>query len=183
MKIDTILIFAAGFGTRMRELTSSTPKPLINVLGKPILYYVLDSIVSHGFKRIFINSHYLHEQIEDAVKYYVSNNINCPKITILHEPEILDTGGTVKHNLDLFDSEYIFTHNSDIILKSDTDFLLKWKVGGIQRLWIFFFYFTRPKKQLDILVTVTFILMNMGFLGPIDYLVTLCLICTREWLY
>ena len=119
--IDTIMIFAAGFGTRMGDLTRSTPKPLVNVHGKPILYYVLDSIVNHGFKKIFINSHYLHEQIDAAVRHYQDNRVDCPRITVLYEPDILDTGGTIKADMKYFDSEFIFTHNSDVIIRSNKD--------------------------------------------------------------
>lgn len=120
--IDTLVVFAAGFGKRMREVTREIPKPLVQIHGKPILYYVLDSALKHGFKHIFVNTHYLHKQIEDAVRHFENNRIDCPKIILLHEPTLLDTGGTIKDGKRFFDVDAIITHNSDVILHSDKDF-------------------------------------------------------------
>jgi MurNAc alpha-1-phosphate uridylyltransferase len=126
-QIDTLMIFAAGFGKRMKHVTQTLPKPLVRIHKKPMLYYVLESALRHRFKHIFVNTHYLHEQIEDAVKHFQNSRIDCPKITLLHEPELLETGGTIKNGLQYFDSDAIITHNSDIVLHSDQDFFMQLK--------------------------------------------------------
>ncbi len=123
MKI--LMIFAAGFGTRMKHLTEDTPKPLVKVNGKPILYYNLDAAIKHGFEHIIINSHYKADQIKTAVEDYISTHPDCPKITLLYEDPILETGGAVKNALSLIDSNHITTINSDVIIHSNQDFFAR----------------------------------------------------------
>lgn len=60
--IDTIMLFAAGVGSRMKHLAKNNPKSFILVLGRPILYHVLDLCKTYPFKKIVINTHYLHEK-------------------------------------------------------------------------------------------------------------------------
>lgn len=114
--MKTLMIFAAGFGTRMKHLTEDMPKPLVKVNGKPILYYNLDAAIRHGFKHIIINSHYKADQIKAAVDHFIATHPDCPKITLLYEDPILETGGAVKNALALIDADYITTINSDVII-------------------------------------------------------------------
>jgi MurNAc alpha-1-phosphate uridylyltransferase len=117
--VDTIMIFAAGRGTRMHPLTVDTPKPLVKILGRPILYWVLDQVISYGFKNIVINTHYLGNQLEDAVNSYMQGRTNLPNIIISYEEELLETGGGLKNNLKYCSSELIFTINSDSFVISE----------------------------------------------------------------
>ncbi|MET0553699.1 MAG: NDP-sugar synthase [Vicinamibacteria bacterium] len=59
------MILAAGKGTRVRPLTYAMPKPMIPVLGKPVMEYVVELLVRHGFDEIVVNTSYLSTQIED----------------------------------------------------------------------------------------------------------------------
>lgn len=127
MTIDTLLIFAAGFGKRMKHVTENLPKPLIEIQNKPMLYHILESATKHGFKKIFINTHYLHNQINLAIEQFQRDNSHCPDIQILHEEVLLDTGGTVKNGIQYFGDQPIITHNADIILKGDEDYFAKLK--------------------------------------------------------
>lgn len=127
MTIDTLLIFAAGFGKRMKQVTENLPKPLIEIQNKPMLCHILESATKHGFKKIFINTHYLHDQINKAIEEFQLNNPNCPSIQILHEEVLLDTGGTVKNGIQYFGDKPIITHNADIILKGNEDYFAKLK--------------------------------------------------------
>ena len=61
------MILAAGLGKRMLPLTASTPKPLLPIAGKPLLFYHLESLRVAGFTDVVINVSYLAEQIIDAV--------------------------------------------------------------------------------------------------------------------
>lgn len=74
--IDTIMLFAAGLGNRMRHLTENNPKTLIPIpiLGKPILYHALDLCTTYPLKKIVINTHYLHKKFKNRLK-------NIKKIT------------------------------------------------------------------------------------------------------
>ena len=129
--IDTIMLFAAGFGNRMRHLTENNPKTLITVLGKSMLHNALELCRSYKFKRIVINTHYLHTQIVKSVKDFQVLNPSFPEIVIIYEEELLETGGAIKNAIKLLGMQPIFTLNTDIILKSDRnifEYMIKnWK--------------------------------------------------------
>lgn len=87
------LILAGGKGTRLSELTrNEIPKPMVKMLGKPLLEYAIDRLKENGITDIFISIGYLHEKIEqyfgDGTKFGVS-------ITYLYENEPLDSGGAL----------------------------------------------------------------------------------------
>lgn len=63
-----VLIFAAGLGTRLKPLTDTKPKALIEVGGKPLLEWLILKLKGEGFDDIVINVHYLGRQIVDFVK-------------------------------------------------------------------------------------------------------------------
>jgi MurNAc alpha-1-phosphate uridylyltransferase len=117
--IDTIILFSAGLGTRMRHLTQDMPKPLLPILGKPILHYVFDVVQTYPFKRIIINTHYLHKKIEEEVEIIKKLNPNLPEIIISYEPELLNTGGTVKNAYKIIGDNPIFTMNCDCLFFPD----------------------------------------------------------------
>jgi len=115
--IDNLVIFAAGRGTRMGDVTSSKPKPLIEISGKPLLFYSLDMAASYNFKKIIINSHHLSHMIDEAIDHYRKANPTCPEIIIEYEENLLETGGTIKKLTKLYDlTAPIFTLNSDVII-------------------------------------------------------------------
>ena len=85
----SLMIFAAGFGTRMGALTKTTPKPMLKLRGKPLVDHALDIAKSAGLETVFANTHYLHTRIEPHLK--------DRGVTVLQEtPDILDTGGGLK---------------------------------------------------------------------------------------
>lgn len=116
--IDTIMLFAAGRGTRMLNLTKNKPKTLINILKRPILYYALDLCKTYPFKKIVINTHYLHQQIEESIKKFKETNLNFPEIILINEEELLETGGAIKNAKKILGDKEVFTLNTDVILQS-----------------------------------------------------------------
>ena len=58
------MILAAGKGTRVRPLTYDLPKPMIPILGKPVMEYLVEHLAKYGVKQIMVNVSYLHEKIE-----------------------------------------------------------------------------------------------------------------------
>jgi N-acetyl-alpha-D-muramate 1-phosphate uridylyltransferase len=103
------MILAAGLGTRMAPLTTTRPKPLIELNGKALIDYAIDRFVRHGVKFIVVNVHYLADQLEAHLKKRKDVEIH-----ICDEREaILDTGGAIQKAMPLFDGEPFFTHNSD----------------------------------------------------------------------
>jgi mannose-1-phosphate guanylyltransferase len=59
------MILAAGKGTRVRPLTYDLPKPMIPLLGKPVMAYLVEHLAKHGVSEIMVNVSYLHEKIEE----------------------------------------------------------------------------------------------------------------------
>jgi len=105
---EAIMMFAAGFGTRMKHLTQNLPKPLVPVAGRPLVDHALD--LAHGVSpaRIVANLHYLPEQLDAHLR---PQGVS----TITETPEILDTGGGLRNALPLLGDGPVFTMNSDAI--------------------------------------------------------------------
>ena len=128
--IDTIMLFAAGLGNRMRHLTENNPKTLIPILGKPMLHYALELCKFYPFRQVVINTHYLHDQICESIECFKKLNPDFPEIIIIYEEELLETGGAIKNAKDQLGDNPIFTLNTDIVLKADynifTDMIERW---------------------------------------------------------
>ncbi|NQU99375.1 MAG: NTP transferase domain-containing protein [Parcubacteria group bacterium] len=71
--INKIVISAAGRGTRMGDLTKDIPKPLLEVKGRPFLYYLLENIKKAGFTEIIVVTGYKSEKVEEFLNKYDSN--------------------------------------------------------------------------------------------------------------
>ena len=86
---DTAMLMAAGLGKRMRPLTATTPKPLVRVLGKPLIDRALDRVEDAGIDKAVVNVHYLAESIEAHLAPR-----KCPTVQFSDErEELLETGG------------------------------------------------------------------------------------------
>lgn len=94
MQIDYALILSAGLGTRMGEIGKKLPKALWPVFYKSLLELQVDYCHDLGIKRIFINTHFLSEEIE---KYILADK-KFEDVIILHEDPLLDSGGAI-HNM------------------------------------------------------------------------------------
>ena len=106
----TAMIMAAGLGKRMRPLTATRPKPLIEVAGKPLLDHVLDKLRAAGVERAVINVHYL----PDALEAHLARNANGLDIAISDErDELLETGGGLVRAEPLIDADPFLSVNSD----------------------------------------------------------------------
>lgn len=104
---DTLMLFAAGFGTRMGALTADCPKPLIKVARKPLIDHALETVDAAGISTVISNTHYLPEML----KTHLANR----NVTLSYEAEILETGGGLKNALPLLGSGPVFTLNTDVI--------------------------------------------------------------------
>ena len=62
------LLLSAGTGSRLRPLTLKTPKCLVSINNKPLLQYWLEQLEKIGVKEFIINTHYLHDQVQDFIK-------------------------------------------------------------------------------------------------------------------
>ncbi len=109
--IKTAFILAAGYGKRLRPLTLSTPKALVPILHRPLLDWILARLEGQGIERFFINSHHL----SDALQTFIQSSRFADRCTVIHEPEILDTGGGIKNMVKQAETdESVLVHNCDI---------------------------------------------------------------------
>jgi MurNAc alpha-1-phosphate uridylyltransferase len=105
-----IMLFAAGFGKRMGDLTTDRPKPLVEVSGKALIDHALSWVDECALSKIVVNVHYKAEM----VKAHLKNR----SIAISDETdEILETGGGLKAALPLLGTNPVFAMNSDAIWK------------------------------------------------------------------
>lgn len=105
------MVLAAGLGTRMRAHNGEVPKPLVTVVGKALIDYVLDRLAEAGVERAVVNVHHLADQIE---RHLAARR--RPRIVISDErAELLGTGGGVVKAMPALGGGPFFHVNSDTI--------------------------------------------------------------------
>ena len=109
MSIDLpAMIFAAGFGTRMRHLTRATPKPMVPLGGQPMIAQTINLLREAGVTRIVANVHYLADRM---IPFLEERDV----LVLREEPEILDTGGGLRAALPYFGAGPVITVNPDAL--------------------------------------------------------------------
>jgi MurNAc alpha-1-phosphate uridylyltransferase len=105
------MIMAAGYGTRMRPLTNTTPKPLVKVKGKALIDHVIDRLVAAGVTTIVVNVHYMGDQIVS----HLSARKDAQFIISDETDTLLDSGGGILKALHHFNGEPFFHANADTV--------------------------------------------------------------------
>ncbi len=104
------LLLAAGLGTRLRPLTDQVPKCLVPIHGRPLLSYWLDALMGDPrVDRVLVNTHHLHEQVTT----FVEQSRWRDRIDLVHETELLGTGGTILANRAYFGEGPVFVAHAD----------------------------------------------------------------------
>ena len=107
---DTAMIMAAGLGKRMRPLTATKPKPLIEVAGKALLDHVLDRVRAAGVTKVVVNVHYL----ADSLEAHLARTAGGLDVTVSDERDLLlETGGGLVHAQSLIGCDPFLAINSD----------------------------------------------------------------------
>jgi N-acetyl-alpha-D-muramate 1-phosphate uridylyltransferase len=117
------MVLAAGFGTRMRPLTNSMPKPLVKVAGKSLIDYGMEHLREAKVQEAVVNGHYLAEQIES----WCHVQTNPPAVFSDERDAILDTGGGIARALPLLGEVPFYVLNADC-------FWVDGEVPALQRL-------------------------------------------------
>ena len=109
IQINTAMILAAGLGTRMRPITETLPKPLVQVAGKPLIAYGMEALERLGVTCVVVNVHYLAPQLIDWLSEWSGVDAAISDETA----ELLDSGGGIVKALPMLGSEPFLVLNAD----------------------------------------------------------------------
>lgn len=164
MKITTAMLLAAGLGTRMKPLTDTRPKPLIEVGGRTLIDRVLDKLVSQGVTRAVVNVHYFPDMLAAHVKQRTDIEI----IISDERDEVLETGGGVIKALPLLGEDPFFVINTDVTWATAGDSTFSDMAAAYD------------PARMDALLLLAQMENTLGFRGPGDfYLASNCQIERR----
>ena len=97
-------LLAAGLGTRLRPITDTTPKCLVEIGGRPLLEIWLDALAKAGVDEVLVNTHHLASE----VSAHVAGRATPPVVRLSHEPDLLGSAGTLLANRDFVAAEEMF---------------------------------------------------------------------------
>ena len=107
-----IVILAGGLGTRISELTKIIPKPMIKIIGKPIIHRIIDHFVSYGFKEFYIATGYKGNHIK---KYFQNCKLKKDiKVKCIFTGKDSMTGGRIKRLTKYLDKTFIATYGDGL---------------------------------------------------------------------
>jgi mannose-1-phosphate guanylyltransferase len=109
------LLLAAGLGTRLRPITDTVPKCLVPIRGKPLLGYWFDLLFPAGVESAVVNTHYF----PGAVRAFVAASSWRDRVRLVHEEELLGTGGTVLACRDFFRGAPFLVIHADNLSRFD----------------------------------------------------------------
>lgn len=122
IKENPVFIMAGGFGTRLKPLTDTCPKPMLRVGGKPILETILKTFLDEGFRNFYFSTHYLPEVIQ--AHFGNGEKFGC-SITYIYEKTPLGTGGALGLLPNDLPDLPIVMMNGDILTKVNIAHLLE----------------------------------------------------------
>jgi len=121
------MVLAAGLGKRMRPLTVTVPKPLVEVAGRALLDHALDCLEGAGVEEAVVNIHYLPQ----LMRAHLARRKRPPAIIISDESaRLLDTGGGIRKALPHFRDEPFYLLNSDSFWIEGARPNLRWLAGA-----------------------------------------------------
>lgn len=148
------MVLAAGIGKRMRPVTATVPKPLIEVAGRPMIDRALDRLSRAGVEEVVVNVHYLADLLETHVRKRKN-----PKIIVSDERSaLLETGGGIAKALPLLGPDPFFVMNSDSFWIEGPRPNLDWLISG----W--------DDSTMDALLMLAPTVASIGYHGPGDFL-------------
>jgi NDP-sugar pyrophosphorylase family protein len=116
------MILAAGYGTRLRPVTYTIPKPIVPLCGRPLIAWAVESLLAAGIRDLVVNLHHLPDAIE---RYLRATYAGEAQFEFSYEAEILGTGGGVRRVRPLLESDdEFFLVNGDTIQFPPYDMLL-----------------------------------------------------------
>jgi NDP-sugar pyrophosphorylase family protein len=110
--ITQAFVLAAGLGKRLRPLTEDLPKPIIPIFQKPLVTFALDHLINVGIERFVVNT---HKQAELFENFFCDSEYESHSVTLVHEPDLLETGGGIKNAEQYLGSAPFLTYSGDIL--------------------------------------------------------------------
>ena len=147
------MLLAAGLGTRMKPLTDTRPKPLIEVGGRTLVDRVLDKLVAQGVTRAIVNVHYF----PDMLAAHVLKRTDIEIIVSDERDEVLETGGGVIKALPLLGDDAFFVINTDVTWATAGDSTFSDMVAAYD------------PTRMDALLLLAPMENTLGFRGPGDF--------------
>jgi NDP-sugar pyrophosphorylase family protein len=120
--ITQAFVLAAGLGKRLRPLTDDLPKPLIPIFQKPLITFALDHLLGVGVKKFVINTHRYPELFRS---FFDRGDYAGVPVTLVHETELLETGGGIKNAEGSIGSDPFITYSGDILTDSSLQLLIE----------------------------------------------------------
>jgi MurNAc alpha-1-phosphate uridylyltransferase len=116
---ETAMVMAAGLGKRMRPLTATRPKPLVEVAGRPLIDHVFDRLRSAGVKRAVVNVHYM----ADALEAHLAARVKGIELVVSDERRaLMETGGGIVQARDLIgDAPFLVINSDNLWIDGPTD--------------------------------------------------------------
>ena len=114
--ITQAFVLGAGLGMRLRPLTEDLPKPLIPIFQKPLVTFVLDHLIAAGVTSFVINTHHRPAAFQ---KFFADGTYRGREVQLVHEPEILGTGGGIKNVESLLREEAFISYSGDLLTDID----------------------------------------------------------------
>ena len=110
------MLLAAGLGTRLRPLTYELPKPMVPILGRPVMEHIMRLLARHGFDDVVANLHYFPDLIRD---HFGDGSRQGIRLVYSYEPELLGTAGGVRNVRDHFGGETFLVISGDALTDID----------------------------------------------------------------
>jgi len=147
------MVLAAGIGKRMRPVTATVPKPLIEIAGRSLVDHALDRLANAGVEEAVVNVHYLADLVETHVR-----KRKAPKVIVSDERGgLLETGGGLKKALPLLGDAPFYVMNSDSFWIEGPRPNLDWLARG----W--------DDASMDALLMLAPTVTAIGYPGPGDF--------------
>ena len=120
------MILAAGLGSRLRPLTTHLPKPLVPILNRPLLGYLIRQVRQAGIHEIAINLHYRGEQIRSWLGRGEQLGV---EVTYSEEAELLGSAGGVQRMRQFFGNEPVLIVHGDILFDVDLSAVIQYHLS------------------------------------------------------
>src|SRR5206468_9430680 len=111
-RVRKAFVLGAGLGTRLRPFTNVVPKPLLPIFGKPLITFALDHLCQAGIEKFWVNSHRLTEKFSEQ---FPNREYNGIPLELVHEPDLLETGGGIKNLEHQIGDEPFIVYSEDVL--------------------------------------------------------------------